>query len=69
MLNRKGGPERVIDEVEGPGRGARGARAERQAIVGGYAGKARFAVAGNVSPLRGGALLPLPCGARGGGAG
>ncbi|KMO24112.1 flavin-dependent oxidoreductase [Methylobacterium indicum] len=58
MLNRKGGPERVIDEVEK--RAPAGftriedvlGHAERQAIVGGYAGKAGFAVAGNVSPLR-----------------
>lgn len=49
MLNRKGGPERVIDEVEK--RAPSGfedindvlPRAERQAIVGGYAGKAGFA--------------------------
>ncbi|BCM82187.1 flavin-dependent oxidoreductase [Methylobacterium indicum] len=58
MLNRKGGPERVIDEVEkrAPAGFARVedvlSHAERQAIVGGYAGKAGFAVAGNVSPLR-----------------
>ncbi|WP_279357210.1 flavin-dependent oxidoreductase [Methylobacterium indicum] len=58
MLNRKGGPERVIDEVEkrAPAGFARIedvlGHAERQAIVGGYAGKAGFAVAGNVSPLR-----------------
>ncbi len=52
MLNRKGGPERVIDEVEK--RAPAGftriedvlSHAERQAIVGGYAGKAGFAVAG-----------------------
>ncbi|MCF4124605.1 flavin-dependent oxidoreductase [Methylobacterium sp. SyP6R] len=58
MLNRKGGPERVIDEVEkrAPAGFSRIedvlSHAERQAIVGGYAGKAGFAVAGNVSPLR-----------------
>ncbi|WP_288587926.1 flavin-dependent oxidoreductase [uncultured Methylobacterium sp.] len=58
MLNRKGGPERVIDEVEkrAPAGFSRVeevlSHAERQAIVGGYAGKAGFAVAGNVSPLR-----------------
>lgn len=58
MLNRKGGPERVIDEIEkrAPAGFARIedvlSHAERQAIVGGYAGKAGFAVAGNVSPLR-----------------
>ncbi|WP_018698165.1 flavin-dependent oxidoreductase [Amorphus coralli] len=48
-LNRKGGPERVIDEAEK--RAPAGferiddvmSRAERQAIVGGYAGKAGFA--------------------------
>ena len=48
-LNRKGGPERVIDEVEK--RAPAGfdnaddvlSRAERAAIVGGYAGKAGFA--------------------------
>lgn len=47
-LNRKGGPERVIDEVEK--RAPAGfenvdeilSRAERQAIVGGYAGKSGF---------------------------
>ena len=48
-LNRKGGPERVIDEAEkrAPGGFERiddvMTRAERQAIVGGYAGKAGFA--------------------------
>ena len=50
-LNRKGGPERVIDEVEK--RAPAGfetaedvmSRAERAAIVGGYAGKAGFASA------------------------
>lgn len=58
LLNRKGGPERVIDEVEkrAPAGFSRIedvlSHAERQAIVGGYAGKAGFAVAGNVSPLR-----------------
>lgn len=58
LLNRKGGPERVIDEVEkrAPAGFARIedvlSHAERQAIVSGYAGKAGFAVAGNVSPLR-----------------
>jgi 2-polyprenyl-6-methoxyphenol hydroxylase-like FAD-dependent oxidoreductase len=47
-LNRKGGPERVIDEVEKRAPGgfddidAVMSRAERQAIVGGYAGKAGF---------------------------
>ncbi|MGF3022270.1 flavin-dependent oxidoreductase [Methylobacterium aquaticum] len=58
MLNRKGGPERVIDEVEkrAPAGFSRIedvlSHAERQAIVGGYAGKAGFAVGGKVSPLR-----------------
>ncbi|WP_407522787.1 flavin-dependent oxidoreductase [Methylobacterium oryzisoli] len=58
LLNRKGGPERVIDEVEkrAPAGFARIedvlSHAERQAIVSGYAGKAGFAVAGKVSPLR-----------------
>ncbi|QDL93954.1 flavin-dependent oxidoreductase (plasmid) [Paroceanicella profunda] len=50
MLNRKGGPERVIDEVEK--RAPAGfedvnevlSRADRQAIVGGYAGTAGFSV-------------------------
>jgi 2-polyprenyl-6-methoxyphenol hydroxylase-like FAD-dependent oxidoreductase len=47
-LNRKGGPERVIDEVEKRAPGgfddidAVMSRQERQAIVGGYAGKAGF---------------------------
>lgn len=58
MLNRKGGPERVIDEVEkrAPAGFSRIedvlSHAERQAIVGGYAGKAGFALGGKVSPLR-----------------
>ncbi|ACL56211.1 flavin-dependent oxidoreductase [Methylobacterium nodulans] len=51
LLNRKGGPERVIDEVEK--RAPAGfasvddvlSQAERQAIVSGYAGKAGFAAA------------------------
>lgn len=51
-LNRKGGPERVIDEVEK--RAPAGfenvddvlSRADRQAIVGGYAGTAGFAAPG-----------------------
>jgi 2-polyprenyl-6-methoxyphenol hydroxylase-like FAD-dependent oxidoreductase len=55
-LNRVGGPERVIDEVEK--RAPAGfdsvdevmSRAERQAIVGGYAGKAGFAVARDRRP-------------------
>ncbi|HEU00273.1 MAG TPA: flavin-dependent oxidoreductase, partial [Aurantimonas coralicida] len=48
-LNRKGGPERVIDEVEKLAPGGFDqvdsvlSRAERQAIVSGYAGKAGFA--------------------------
>ncbi|ORE95631.1 hypothetical protein ATO13_02195 [Stappia sp. 22II-S9-Z10] len=48
-LNRKGGPERVIDEAEKRAPGGFDAidkvmsRAERAAIVGGYAGKAGFA--------------------------
>jgi hypothetical protein len=50
-LNRKGGPERVIDEVEK--RAPAGfeyvdrvmSHAEREAIVKGYAGKAGFAKA------------------------
>jgi 5-methylphenazine-1-carboxylate 1-monooxygenase len=50
MLNRKGGPERVIDEVER--RAPAGfasidqvlSHAEREAIVKGYAGKAGFAL-------------------------
>ncbi|MET7247334.1 flavin-dependent oxidoreductase [Methylobacterium sp. EM32] len=58
LLNRKGGPERVIDEVEkrAPAGFSRIedvlSHTERQAIVGGYAGKAGFAVAGKVSSLR-----------------
>jgi 2-polyprenyl-6-methoxyphenol hydroxylase-like FAD-dependent oxidoreductase len=48
-LNRKGGPERVIDEVEKLAPGGFSSidavlsRAERQAIVRGYAGTAGFA--------------------------
>ncbi|RAH97655.1 flavin-dependent oxidoreductase [Acuticoccus sediminis] len=51
-LNRKGGPERVIDEAEKRAPGGFESiedvmtKAERAAIVGGYAGKAGFAAAG-----------------------
>lgn len=51
LLNRKGGPERVIDEVEKRAPAGFSAidavmsHAERQAIVSGYAGKAGFAAA------------------------
>ncbi len=57
-LNRKGGPERVIDEVEKRAPGgfesvdAVMTRAERAAIVGGYAGKAGFAAAGQAREAR-----------------
>lgn len=56
-LNRKGGPERVIDEVEkrAPGGFERVEdvmpRAELQAIVGGYAGKAGFATGSDQQTL------------------
>lgn len=51
LLNRKGGPERVIDEVEKAAPGGFDyvdrvlSRAEREAIVKGYAGKAGFQLA------------------------